>query len=90
MGYMDYQLPRDVVDAVSDVRGIDPLELDPALEDCINTTALRQLARHDTDGWELAFEFSEHTVTVTGDGWIDVDGEHASRWDARNEEKTGP
>lgn len=69
-----------VIEAVAAAEGVDPTRLDPVLEDCIDTDALRQLADHDDRSWRLTFEFSGHRVEVTGTGWVHVDGRRATWW----------
>jgi hypothetical protein len=68
-----------VAEAVADVEGADPTELDYSLRETIDTDALDALAsRTDTD-WYLQFTIHGHEVSVASDGTINVDGHH-SRW----------
>lgn len=68
-------LVSKVVGAVAEVEGVDPAELDLVLHDHVETDALEALDRHPGDSWTLRFEASGHTVTVTGDGSVLVDGQ---------------
>ncbi|QZP38537.1 HalOD1 output domain-containing protein [Halobaculum magnesiiphilum] len=63
-----------VVAAIADAEGKDPLDLDYALQDYIDADAIHQLAAHDGSSWTLQFEVPNHTVTVTGEGAVLVDG----------------
>ena len=77
---MTRSLPVAVVDAAADARGVDPEDLDYALADHIDTTALRELSTHDGASWTLSFELPEQNVTVTSDGLILVDGDPVETW----------
>lgn len=63
-----------VVTAVADAKDVDPSELDLVLHEYIDVDALESLSTHEDSSWTLAFELPEHTVTVTNDGVILVDG----------------
>lgn len=77
---MGRNLASEVIEAVADAKGIDPVELDIVLADYINPDALDQLAQHDSGTWTLSFELPEHNVTVTSDGLILVDGQREVIW----------
>ena len=62
-----------VVDALATVEGVDPLELDVALQDAIDGDAVEALAAHAADDWRLTFDVGDHEVTVDGDGTVTVD-----------------
>ena len=64
----------DVVETISDAKGIDPDEFETPIQEYIDTEAIELLASHDTASWTLSFELPNHTVTVTGDGLVHVDG----------------
>lgn len=63
-----------ILEAVADARGADPAPLEKPLQRQIDVDAIRQLVEHDSTRWSLAFDLAEHTVTVTGDDLILVDG----------------
>lgn len=77
---MDHPIALQVIEAVAETDGVDPLELETALQECISVGALERLAIHDNTSWTLSFEFADHQVTVTGDGRILVDGTRAGEW----------
>ncbi|WP_415382362.1 HalOD1 output domain-containing protein [Halosimplex sp. TS25] len=64
----------ELVGAIATVEGVEPHELDYSLHDYVATDAVREMARTDTDDWELTFEVPDHTVTVDGTGEIQIDG----------------
>ncbi|UIO98807.1 hypothetical protein Hbl1158_09670 [Halobaculum sp. CBA1158] len=63
-----------VVEAVSSVRGVDPVDLDVRLHDAIDADVLDMLAGHDGGDWRLSFALEDHEVTVDADGTVVVDG----------------
>lgn len=65
-----------IVNAVADANGVEPLELDIVLEEYIDVESVRQLMAHESSNWTLSFELPENTVTITGNGYIRVDGDH--------------
>lgn len=76
-----------VTEAISEVKNIEPINLDLALENHVDVDALQQLARHDSRSWAVSFETPNHLVTVSGSGWVSVDNERILRWDSHNEQK---
>lgn len=74
------------IEAISDVEGVAPSALTPPLENCIDTDALQHVAGHDSRSWELSFGYNDHQVTVSGDGWVSVDGERVEQWRSRDDE----
>lgn len=65
---------NEVVDAVADVDGIDPVEIDPIYE-YIDPEILEKLAEQDKkSGWKFTFQYSDHQITLTSNGQILVDG----------------
>jgi len=70
----------DIVQAIADAKGVDPIELDTPLEEHIATGAIELLASHDSASWTLSFELPNHNVTVTSDGLILVDGVREEIW----------
>lgn len=77
---MGHQLVLTIADILSDIQEVDPVALTPRLEECVSTDALQQLVNHDSEAWTLSFEFTDHEVTVSADGWVSVDGEQIQRW----------
>lgn len=63
----------DVLEAIADVEGVPPRELDFTLHDHVPTGALDEMYRSDQGPWELSFEVPGHGVTVQNDGTIFVD-----------------
>lgn len=70
-------LVSKVVAALADAEGVGPAELDFILQDHIDADALAALARHSGTTWTLSFEVPGHTVTVTGEQFVLVDGKRA-------------
>lgn len=66
---------RGLLEALAATEGCEPVELDYALQDHIDVDALDALLAHPTGSWTLSFEVPDHSVTVTGDGVVLVDGE---------------
>ena len=67
-----------IVGAVAEAKGVSPTDLDCILGEHVDADAIEQLVAHSGDAWELAFEFADHTVSVTGDGTVYVDGVRAT------------
>ena len=67
-------LTTSVVLAIADAEGVDPMDLDFVLHDYVDTDAIEQLLAHDGGEWTFTFEVEAHTVTVTSDGVVYVDG----------------
>jgi hypothetical protein len=65
----------EIVGALAAIEGCDPAELDYALQDHVDVGAIKSLTAHRSDSWTLSFEVPGHSVTVTGDGVVLVDGE---------------
>lgn len=63
-----------IIGCIADVEGVEPIQLDQSLEDCVSTDAIRGLEDHGSDAWRLQFETPNHVVEVTGNGEILVDG----------------
>jgi len=75
--------------AIADLTDSDPATM-PPLYDAIDTDALDTLL--DTESSiEIGFEYDGHSVTVTGDGEVRVDGQaHRSEWLTMTSETTTP
>lgn len=63
-----------IAEAVADVRGTQPTELDLVVDDYINTDAIHRLAADADASWSLTFRLPDETVTITSDGVVAVDG----------------
>lgn len=79
-----------VINVISDSEGVDPSDLTPPLEERVDTDAIQRLAAHSGRSWELSFEFADHRVTVSGDGWVSVDGERIERWRSTDKPRDKP
>jgi hypothetical protein len=73
-------LSADIIEAVADSEGVEPADLELALGDHIDLDAVNQLAEHSNNTWTLSFELPEHSVTVTSEGTIVVDGQPEQAW----------
>ncbi|WP_254278723.1 HalOD1 output domain-containing protein [Haloarcula marina] len=62
-----------VVDAIAEVEGVEPIDLDFVLEDQIDTEALDDLFAHDSPPKTVEFNVGSHHVIVTDDA-VRVDG----------------
>lgn len=71
-----------VVEVVSEVEDVDPLELKPPLEPYVSMDALKHLGNHESSSWELPFDYLDHEMSITSNGWISVDGDQVRRWKA--------
>jgi len=70
-------LVSTVVRAVAEAEGVDPAELEVALQNHVEVDAVEALARHADSTWTLSFELPGHTVTVTDERVVLVDGTRA-------------
>lgn len=77
---MTQNLTVKIIEAVADSKGVDPEELEIVLADYIDMDALNQLAKRSASTWTLRFELPEHSVTVTSDGVVLVDGHPEQNW----------
>lgn len=68
------EILRAIIEAVADAKDLEPVELELVLEDYIDVDAIERLDRHGSDLWTLQFELPGHTVIVSGDGTVLVDG----------------
>lgn len=80
---MSDNLTVQIIETIASEREISPTEVDYALQDHIETDAIRLLAQSDTETWTLSFDVPDGRVTVTGTGTVDFDtfggAEEASR-----------
>jgi len=72
---MRERLLMTVLEAIANREGTSPEQLDYSLQEYVEADALRLLEEHDSESWTFSFEVPDHTVTVSGDGTIAVDGE---------------
>lgn len=71
---MDGRLIEQIISAIADAEGKQPDELTYAVEEYVDTDAIRLLEKHDSTSWTLEFDLPTHTVQVTGQGGVSVDG----------------
>lgn len=64
----------EVVECIAQHEGVDPLDLDFALEEYIDTDALEALAGKPHSEWSLRFTVNGHTVEIDSEAGIVVDG----------------
>lgn len=69
-----HTLLHDVVRALADVEGCAPHELQFALHDFVDTTAIERLAAMEGVEWSLSFDVPGHEVGIDSDGRVVVDG----------------
>ena len=62
-----------IIEAIADVEGEAPTELDYRLHDYIDTTAIEKLGAHGGD-WTLRFTVADHVVLIESGGTFSVDG----------------
>ena len=67
-------LVSKIVGALADAEGVDPAELDFVLQNHVDADAVEALARYSDTTWTLSFEVPGHTVTVTDERVVLVDG----------------
>lgn len=77
---MTQSLISDIIEAIADAKGVEPEKLDISLYEYVEPDAIELLISHETTSWTLSFELPDHTVTVTGDGMILVDGTQKALW----------
>ena len=66
----------DVVEAIAQVEGVEPDELDYALHEHVYTDAIGRLVEGDYEDWVLTFRVPGHEVCLRGDDGVYVDGEY--------------
>lgn len=62
-------LAADIVTAVADSTGVDPLDL-PSLHDAVDAECLADYLEYDQDGRDVAFPYAGHCITVTAAGAV--------------------
>jgi len=60
----------EIIEALADYRGVDPLELDFALGEKIDPEALETVLDSDTEDLQVTFTIDGTTVSVADDGTI--------------------
>lgn len=70
-----------VITAIADAKSVQPIELDVVLQNHMDVDTLESLAAVDNSSWTLTFELLQHTVTVTGDGVVRIDGVVENVWE---------
>lgn len=63
----------NVVEAVANAAGTDPMRLEPPLNEVVDPDALERLVEGDALA-RVSFEYDGRTVAVDGDGTVTVDG----------------
>jgi hypothetical protein len=64
-------LSSSIVAAIAELRGLDPVEVEPPLHTVVDTDALDSLfARADSDDLFIVFSYADAEVTVWGDDRI--------------------
>ena len=77
---MGSDLTVELTQSLAATRGVKPTEVRETLHEYIDLEALEELARHEGGPWQLSFELPEHTVTVTSDNRVTVNGgDHSVR-----------
>jgi hypothetical protein len=83
----DADVVLELLEAIGDVEGVAPHELEYPLYEYVDPEAIRGLVAMDNDGWELTFSVPDHEVRVGGDGEIRIDGEVVRRIDRVTSER---
>jgi hypothetical protein len=65
---------NQIVVALAEIKGVEPANLDITLYDHVSTDAIEELVDHESNSWSVEFETPTHTVEVTGDEKIYIDG----------------
>jgi hypothetical protein len=68
-------LLEEMAGAIADAKNTEPEDLEIALEHYVDTDSSRALAEHKSNSWSLRFGLPNHTIEVTGQGAILVDGQ---------------
>ncbi|MFC7156282.1 HalOD1 output domain-containing protein [Halomarina halobia] len=61
-----------LIERIAELEGVDPLELDPPLNDVIDADALDELCAVSPCDLVVSFEYRGYAVRVRGDGTFDV------------------
>lgn len=65
---------EEIIRAIADAKDTEPADLDLILQNYIDMDAIQLLLDHDSADWTLRFEIPNHSVMVTGENEILVDG----------------
>ena len=76
---MDSDLTVELTQSLAAERGVEPTEVEETLHEHIDLEALERLSRHESGSWLLSFELPDHTVTVTSDRQITLNGHQKSQ-----------
>lgn len=76
-----HEVLPELLDALAEVKGCQPHDLEYSLHDQVETEALVALVASDYVDWELTFRVPDNTVTVHGDGRILVDGREVREYE---------
>lgn len=75
---MTTSINNQIIHAVAEAKGIDPLEMDIVLGEHVDLEAIEQMARRDDHTWQLTFKLPEYEVTVTSDDQGEITERQAS------------
>ncbi|WP_135364852.1 HalOD1 output domain-containing protein [Halosimplex halophilum] len=67
------QVSIDVIEAIADETGSDPLRMEPPLYEVVDTDALDAI--YESGAATVEFEYDGHSVVIADDGTVTVDGE---------------
>ena len=70
-----------IVDSISENREVEHTELGFKLQEYLDADALRHLEEQGSDSWTLTFDIPDGTVTVEGDGTVQVDTDEGGELD---------
>lgn len=65
------ELSTDVITAIADEEGVDPMDLEPPLYEVVDLDALEMLFDRDADG-RFVFSYNGYDVTVTSGGEVSI------------------
>jgi hypothetical protein len=72
---MNCTLIEKIVGGLAAVEETEPEHMDIVVQDWIESDAIRQLAAHGRESWELQFAVETYDVRVRGDETVFIDGE---------------
>jgi hypothetical protein len=64
----------EIVEALAELDGVDPLALDYSLYDYVDLEAIERMHANSATDWSLRFDVPGHEVTVRSDRTVLVDG----------------
>jgi hypothetical protein len=86
---MTVSITNQIVLALSEVKEVEPANLDITVYDHVSPDAIEELVNHPSDSWRVEFSTLNHTVAVTGDGDIYVDEDHVRSFSSESGDETG-